>query len=164
MVTETLIEEIERLNPQFKWNWRKTKRIIKWRAKQLTPNISYAWGCRGHPGLVVSRNWCRDMGHRDLYSADVEIKSLIDGNVESCSIFYCAPLAVSKKEAFEYADYAIRNGEKIASLKFNRIGWESLEAAYNAGERWRGENQTLQEYLGLNDVEMECYVTKIYPA
>jgi hypothetical protein len=94
------MSEVERLNPQFRWDWRKTKSVIKWRAKQLIPNVSYALGCRGHPGLVITRNYDPDWSHWQLYGADVEIRSLVDGVEESCSIFHCAPQAISKAEAF----------------------------------------------------------------
>jgi hypothetical protein len=85
--------------PQDRWNWRKVKRVIKQRAKKLTPGMSYAWGCRGHPGLVIERNYWPGWSHSDLYSADVVIRSLVDGVEESCSIFSCAPMAIPEEEA-----------------------------------------------------------------
>lgn len=105
-MTEDAMAEMERLNPQFRWNWRKVKSVIKWRAARLIPNITYAMGCRGHPGLVVKRCYDPNWPLAALYGADVEIKSLVDGVVESCSIFNCAPQAISR-------DYAEREAELI---------------------------------------------------
>ena len=101
---ETTMEEVERLNPHFQWNWRKIKKIIKWRGKQLTPNISYALGCRGHPGLVVERCYNPRWSRQNLYGADVAIKSLVDGVEESCSLWHCSPEAISKQEAEKRAE------------------------------------------------------------
>ena len=93
------MEEFERLNPMNKWGWRKVKRVIKRRAKSLIPNVSYALGCRGHPGLVIEKSYWPNWGVRDLYGSDVIIKSLVDGIEESCSIFNCAPVTISWEEA-----------------------------------------------------------------
>jgi hypothetical protein len=127
-VTETLQEEIIRLNPKMKWNWRKTKKSIKKRAASLIPHVSYALGCRGHPGLVIERNYWPDWSLRDLYGSDVVIKSLVDGIEESCSIYSCAPQALSKEEAFRRAeeirtvhdfDQSVRYGYPVEQVK----GW-----------------------------------------
>ncbi len=85
-MTETTMEEIERLNPQFKWSRRKTKRYIKKLYKRLRLN-SYAMGCRGHPGILVKKSY----HEQHMHGADCEIRSLIDDVVESCSIFHCGP-------------------------------------------------------------------------
>jgi hypothetical protein len=128
-MTETTMEEVERLNPQFKWNRRKTRRIIKWRAEQLWVG-SYAMGCRGHPGIVVTRCYDPRWSVGDLYGADVEIESLVDGNVESCSIFHCAPLSISKEYALERAEYHKTYHALDEAIKYSGFPPEEIKRDY----------------------------------
>lgn len=91
-------------NPHFKWNRRKQKRRIKSLAKKLIPNKTYVLGCRGHPGLLVKKEYFGDWKLGDLMGSDVEIKSLVDGCEESCSIYHCVPTIITKAEAEELAE------------------------------------------------------------
>lgn len=105
---------------------RKQKRIIKSRARQLIPNVTYALGCRGHPGLVVERSfdprWC--VG--DLYSADVGIKSLIDGNVESCSIYHCAPEPLFPEYAKEWGAFGREHHQFDTMIRYGGFRPEEI--------------------------------------
>jgi hypothetical protein len=127
-------EEMEQLNPPHRWNWRKVKSVIKARAKSLTPHVSYAWGCRGHPGLVIERNYWPGWTHQQLYGADVVIKSLIDGIEESCSIWHCAPMAMSREDAEQRAaeirvthdfDLSVKYGHTLEDVKSWHDDWVS---------------------------------------
>lgn len=80
------IEEIEKLNPHFRWNWRKTKRNVISQYKKLVTN-SFAIGCRGHPGIVQNKRF----SYQDIHGADLDVVSLLDGCEGSCSIFNCSP-------------------------------------------------------------------------
>lgn len=124
------ISEVEHLNPHFRWNWRKIKRIIKWRAAQLTPGISYALGCSGHPGLVISRRYWPNWGVGDLMGADIEIKSLVDGHEESCSIFHCAPEAISRAEAMQRAEYMRTHHSFDVSIRYGGFSPEEIKRDY----------------------------------
>jgi len=64
------IEEIEELNPHFRWCKRKMKSRVKHLAKKLALN-SFAIGCRGHAGIVVEKT----IYHSDITGSDVEIAS-----------------------------------------------------------------------------------------
>ena len=139
MTEETTMEEIERLNPQFNWDPRKIKKIIKWRAAQLAPNHAYAMGCRGHPGLVIERNYDPRWSHWALCGADVSIKSLVDGIEESCSIWHCAPMAISKEEAERRAeeirtihdfDLSIMYGHSVEDVQEWWNDWRELGVSW----------------------------------
>ena len=109
------MEEIEALNPHFLWSRRKTKRRVKSLAKKLIPNVTYAMGCRGHPGLVVQKDAFFDS---DIHGAGVEIKSLVDGIEESCSIFHCCPQPIDKEYALELAQYMKTHHWMDVSIKY----------------------------------------------
>ena len=98
-IVEPTQQEIKRLDPKFTWNWRKVKSVIKKKAQRLIPNVTYVIGCRGHPGIVIERNYWYNWSHQSLCGADVAIKSLVDGIEESCSIWHCSPMVISKEEA-----------------------------------------------------------------
>jgi hypothetical protein len=128
-MTETTMEEVERLNPQFRWDRRKTRRAIKRRAERLWVG-SYAMGCRGHPGIVVTRRYDPRWPVWAMYGADVEIKSLVDGNVESCSIFHCAPETVPEKYAIERAEYHKTHHSLDEAIKYGGFPPEEIKRDY----------------------------------
>lgn len=88
------IEEVEALNPHFKWDKRKQKRSVMSRAKKLA-NGTYALGCRGHPGIIQNKV----IRPQDIHGSDLDVVSLLDGVEGSCSIYHCSPDPISKEWA-----------------------------------------------------------------
>lgn len=86
-----MFEEIEALNPHFKWDRRKQKRRVMSQAKKLA-NGTYAIGCRGHPGIIQNKI----IRPADIHGSDLEVVSLLDGCEGSCSIYHCCPTPISK--------------------------------------------------------------------
>lgn len=117
MAEESAREQVERLNPHMKWCKRKVKREVKKRFKALIPNVTLAWGCRGHPAIVVEKYY----SDQDVYGGGVELKSVIDDVVESCSLFHCNPQPITDPEAlrraYAFAGDAIVIGFKKAHIR-----------------------------------------------
>lgn len=129
------------LNPHFNHNWRKRKRRVKSLAKKLIPNVTYVMGCRGHPGLVVEKTYHPD-SHKawELFGSDVEIKSLIDGNVESCSIYHCVPEVITREYAERRAEYAKTHHCLDVSVEFD--GWDAEEIRRDYWDDWIADGRT----------------------
>ena len=108
------IDEVEELNPHFRWNRRKQKSRVKHRAKKLGLN-SFAIGCRGHAGIVTTKTLYRG----DWTGSDVDIASLIDGVEGSCSIYHCAPTPISR----EYAMWLSRPENHEADKLLGWLKW-----------------------------------------
>lgn len=134
------MEEVEELNPHFKWPWRKQKRRVKSLAKKLIPNVTYAMGCRGHPGLVVKKDYHPD-DHRTwvLMGADVEIKSLVDGVEESCSVYHCVPHIITKEEAERRAEFTKTHHSLDVSVEFGGYTPEEMREYW---DNWIKEGMT----------------------
>lgn len=116
---ETFIEDlIKRDPPREPINKRRIKRNIKKRARALIPNVTYAMGCRGHPGLVTKRSYWPGWLLQDLFGASVEITSLVDGIKEDCSIYYCSPTPISKEEAKQRTEEIRTNHDADLSVKY----------------------------------------------
>lgn len=139
--------EIEELNPHFRWGPRKSKRRIKRLAKKLVPNKTHAYGCRGHPGLVVAKNYGPGWALGDLFGADVEIRSLVDGGIESCSIFHCAPTVVDREYAIEVAEYTKTHHAADVWIKYNGSSIKDVAALLY---QWVSEGRV---YYVLSDFE-----------
>jgi hypothetical protein len=77
-------------------HWRKIKNRMNYYHKKLVVG-QYAEGCRGHPGIIIEKWFCPT----DPYGCSVEIKSLVDGVEESCSMLHCAPRPIASKELAE---------------------------------------------------------------
>ena len=160
------IEEVEALNPHFRWCKRKVKRLVRWRANQLAIG-SMAWGCRGHPGIVVKKYYHPS----DPYGADVEIKSLVDGIVEGCSIFHCAPQSEPDHAfGFAFAEYCKRHGMTMATIKFYPNSFKRWEDEFfdpsstcSYVKSMRADGKTVQDYLGFSDIEWNAYKTGVLP-
>ena len=88
------IEEVEALNPHFKWDRRKQKRRVMSQAKKLA-NGTYAIGCRGHPGIIQNKI----IRPQDIHGSDLDVVSLLDGVGGSCSIYHCCPEPISREWA-----------------------------------------------------------------
>lgn len=119
---------------------RQSKRIIKARSKSLRVG-KYARGCRGHPGIVIERNYDPNYTYTpiDLFGVDVIIKSLVDGIEESCSIKHCNPEPMDENSAKEEAEYikthhsydcAVRQGFPIDEIKSWHEGWMKNGVCY----------------------------------
>lgn len=134
------IAEVEELNPHFRWDGRKQKRRVKSLAKKLIPNVTYAMGCRGHPGLVVKKDYEPDWPVGHLMGADVEIKSLIDGIEESCSIYHCVPTLITREYAERRAEYAKTHHCLDVSVEFD--GWDAEEIRRDYWDNWIKEGIT----------------------
>ena len=125
---------IEDLNPHFRWDRRKQKRRIKSLAKKLIPNVTHVMGCRGHPGLVVAKNY----HDSDLFGADVDIKSLVDGVEESCSIYHCVPEIITAEEARYRAELMENNHSFDCGII---LGWHDVETVRELWDLWVSENR-----------------------
>ena len=101
-------------NPTKSTHMRRTKRIVGRRAKRLALH-SYAKGCRGHVGVIIEKNHYFDYP----YESDVLIRSIVDGVVESCSIFHCAPVPVT----VEYAQWTLVPFNRMAEDLAAYIEW-----------------------------------------
>jgi hypothetical protein len=161
-MVETSKGEVERLNPHFKWNWRKKKRAAIKEARALRLG-NYAFGCRGHPGIVVETNFNPRINtqYKHIFNWDVCIKSIIDGVVESCSVYNCAPEPTTKEYAEKYAAYFKEHGEKKAVMYFAPHAYYAWEKQYydTTGEFDKfKEGKTLQQYLSLTDDEYAFYI------
>lgn len=145
-------------------NRREAKRYINWMAKRLAVG-AYAFGCRGHAGIVVKKI-IRGHSWQEVYCSDVEIKSLVDGGIESCSVWHCAPEPLEKDFAIEYTAYMMKHGEKMATLKYFPESYKHWEAQYNDPttefDEYR-KGKTLQDYLGLNDTEFKAFESNSPP-
>lgn len=119
---------------------------------------AYAFGCRGHPGIVTEVNWAR----YSPYDSDCSITSLIDGVEESCSIYHCGPEPISKEVAEGYAEYAKRHGRTMASLKFIPDAWKYVEDQIDDPE-CNPEGKSFKEYMDFTDEEYHAYLTGEYP-
>ena len=168
------MEEVERLNPQLKWDRRKVKRVVNKRVRALN-EAGYAWGCRGHPGEVTELNWYPNYP----YSSDCTIKSLIDGVEESCSMFHCNPQPCKLTDVQPFVDFAKEAGLTRANIKFdldNYRYWEGLfhKAKLNGGnvpdphdsnrtykDEWALSCKTAQEYMNLSDEDWDFYQAEL---
>ncbi len=137
---ESFVEDLIKKDPPKPLvNWRRYKRIIKSRAQRLIPNVTYAMGCRGHPGLVTKRSYWPGWSLQDLFGASVEITSLIDGIEEGCSIYYCSPMPISKEEAERRieeiktthdADLSVKYGYAVEEVKSWIQDWVDKGCVY----------------------------------
>lgn len=101
---------LEILNPRIRWNWRKTKKYNRKRVESLSRS-GYYLDCNYHPCKITNL-----MMYGKLCDGDVEGICLIPTrHGSSCSIYNCAPTALSENEAKERANY-IENGQ-MAYLK-----------------------------------------------
>lgn len=125
--------EVERLNPQFKWNWRRVKKRNRKRIEALVRH-GYFEDCNYMPCKVTKLNY---YGKR--YDGDVDGESLIPGRHGChCSILHCAPVALTEEEAKERAAFYIENGQLAYLKKYvYRIETPEQEAALIKGyEEW----------------------------
>lgn len=117
---------------------------------------AYCIGCRGHPGIVTKVSW----GYNP-FDSDFEVKSLVDGIEESCSVYHCGFYPYPKVLMEAYAEEIQSLGKKIALIKFFPNAYKSWE------EQWvnpmhenphKSNCNTLQEYLMLDDKEFAIYL------
>lgn len=98
--------EVEKLNLHFRRNWRKTKKINRKRVESLS-RCGYYEDCNYIPCKITNL-----MVYGKRYDGDVEGVSLVPTrHGSSCSIFHCAPIALSEREATERAEYYKVNGQ-----------------------------------------------------
>lgn len=117
---------------------------------------AYAWGCRGHPGVVTAVSWDRS----NPWSSDCRIKSVIDGVEESCSIYHCAPQAISRTAAMAFRDSAAQEGMKRATLRLCGAGYRDLELQWwdaDYDSEYKRNAKSLADFLGLSDEDFAFY-------
>jgi len=106
------IEEVERLNPQFKWNWRKTKKMIRNLSAELKRK-GYFEDCYSRPCKITKLNpYYGDWPRHCIYDADVEGECLVEPGGSSCGLFSCGPLPLTESEAKEREKFYREFGEK----------------------------------------------------
>ena len=89
--------------------WWRDKRKVKRRSNRRRKRLrvgSYSIDCRGHPGIIIRKGIC----DADRFGDDVDIESLVDGTVGSCSIMHCVPETITKQQAEAMAE-AMNKGE-----------------------------------------------------
>jgi hypothetical protein len=79
----------------------------KWQNSHRDHTSIYVIDCRWHPCKVLTFGW----HPQDLYGASLDVESLIDGLVSSCSMFHCGITDVNEIKAFEMRDYYHKYGE-----------------------------------------------------
>jgi len=138
---------------------RKEKRVANWLRKKCGWG-KYVESCRGHPGIVVKT--CFPIG--DLWGDSVDIKSLVDGVVESCSLRHCGIYPMPN--AVEQAEYWKKHGKNAAWAKFDPVGlhdcidaWGLIPADADPETRF-GAGMPVHEYLGFTKEEYDEYVVK----
>lgn len=152
-------------DPKCLWDGRKKKRFAKKIAKRLRVG-SYAFGCTGHPGIVVSN---------ELYSNEkdgvIEIESIVNGNVETCSTYHCCPDSTSKEIAEKFARIMVEDAEvdqKSDRPKY-RFARAQMECFPDAVRCWREQfedpenaeyvrGKTIKEFLDLTDAEYALFL------
>jgi len=151
---------VEGINPHFFWDRRKKKRELSKRSRKLRVG-NYAIGCSGNPGIVVFNNWYPG----DIFNSYVKIKSLVDGNIESCSMYNCSPDPITKEFAEKYAVCIIEQGRKKALMCFFPLAYYEWEKLYYSEEFPKtvehNKKKTLQEYMNLNDDEYAFYLESV---
>lgn len=102
---------IEKLNPHFRWDWRKSKKHVRNRYQALS-RLGYYCDCNGMPAKITDLYY-----YSKFCGGEVDGESMVPGkHATSCSLFNCAPQAISKEEAEERARFYIENGQ-MAYLK-----------------------------------------------
>lgn len=80
---------------------RKTKRRVN-KIRKAYHVGSYVVSCNGHPSIVTEKDDFSFYNQRwALFEGSYKTKSLIDGREDSCSIFHCPLIEVSKTWAME---------------------------------------------------------------
>jgi hypothetical protein len=79
----------------------------KWQNSRRNHTLIYVIDCRWHPCKVIDFGW----HPQDLYGASVDVESLVDTKLSSCSFFHCGIDLVTEKRAFEMRDYFKERGE-----------------------------------------------------
>ena len=140
----------EDLNPHFRYDRRKIKRIHNKRARLLRVG-NYALGCRGHPGVIVTAS----IFTNDFWGSDIQIKSLVDDIVESCSIMHCAPTPLKKDNAIAMAvDYPL-----LSKREFSRK-WNP----WHDDEMWEEWELDQRNIVGMTQEQQGQYFkNKYYP-
>ena len=165
-MTDVEAEELVEYQRNRRHSRRQLKRIVKGRLRRL-PIGSYAFGCRGHPTRVVKKHFHPG----ELFGADCDLESLVDGVVESCSIYHCNPEPIGDAYALEYADYMKRHGKQMAEVKFHPAFYDDMEKTYRDPDfdtkhaSWADYRvgKSLQEFLGLDDASFIAYQTREFP-
>lgn len=129
-MVESSMEEVERLNPHFRWNKRKQKSRVLHLSKKLALN-SFAIGCRGHAGVVTMKNLSRS----DYLGSDVDITSLLDGCAGSCSIFHCCPVPITGAYArwlgIPFNHESTKLADWLTWFKYDRVEFDEHYTADN---------------------------------
>lgn len=108
-------DEMTEINDHWKWNWRKSKKYLRNRSFSIERS-GYFEDCRCHPCEVTDLRPYRPSNPWSFYESEVTGKSLFNGTSCSCSMYHCAPAALTQADALERAAYYKENG-MLAYLK-----------------------------------------------
>jgi len=111
------IEEIEELNPHWKWDWRKKKKLVRNRSDAIE-RLGYFENCSYMPAKVTKVYPYRTSNPSSMYGSSVEGTDLVRNCGCSCSMFHCAPIPLSEKEALERVSYFEENGMVEYMVKY----------------------------------------------
>ena len=133
-------------NPHFKWDWRKRKKIIRKRSDNLEQKGFFVC-CHYHPCKISGLSPYHTSNPWSLFEASVEGKSLINGQGASCSMYHCAPEALTESEAMERVAYWKEHGELAHMQKYiykcttpeQEAEVAKWFASFNA--EWRNDNE-----------------------
>lgn len=123
----------------------------------------YATGCRGHPGIVVST--CYTPG--DIWGSSLEIRSLIDGEVEACSLRHCGVWPMKKEVALEQAAYWRKHGKAAWLVKYEYEyveelidTWHKIPEDADPQKVW-GAGMSIIEFLQMTEDEYYRLVVRL---
>lgn len=101
------------------------KRAHKKRLNKLAL-AGYYISCEHHP-VIITKIAASD----NIYTDTVEGIDLITGEETSCSVFTCAPHALSEQEVENMLNVYSESGEKGLALTFGGFTEESYDEFYN---------------------------------
>ena len=110
-----------------KKNRRKDKRYLNHMLKKLHVGM-YVEDCRYHPCIVTEQN---------RWDADFSCKSLLNDRPNSCSIYHCGPVPLTREQAFERRDFICEHGWEAYLIKYigfteeTIIEWRKMDAIWN---------------------------------
>jgi hypothetical protein len=147
------------VGPKWSRSRKKAKARVNFQRKRCAWG-KYVRGCRGHPGIVIE-TWFSDA---DIHGNSVDIRSLVDGEEESCSLLHCSPTPMTKERAEAEAAYWRLYGKEAAWLKFQpdwlaylTQQWEEQQGDPDRAEWYR---KPIHEYLHLTEEQYDLWVVR----